>query len=131
MSWVGGTITAKRRAVVAAVVIGIKQNFGSKFPQICACVELVFRVATLTDEVTAFLRIQRRSCEGRACIIDYSQIGWRKSFEQYEMRFGVQPLLRNAHICGSSSMVEYQISTLVVAVSSTVYRSIPKASGDS
>ena len=51
MSWVGGTITAKRRAVVVAVVIGIEQNFGNKFPQIRACMELVFRVATLYGRV--------------------------------------------------------------------------------
>ena len=52
------------------------QNLGNEFPQIRACMELVFRVATLTDEVVAFLGIQRRSGEGRACIINYSPLIW-------------------------------------------------------
>jgi hypothetical protein len=54
MSWVGGTITTKRRAVVAAVVIGIKQNFGNKFPQCDACDALVFRVATLKAQADKY-----------------------------------------------------------------------------
>lgn len=63
-----------------------------------------------------------RSGEGRACIIDYSPLRWRRSFEQYEMRFSVQPLLWNAFICGSSSIgrtPSLRVGCLRVRVSST------------